>query len=161
MFTEKMACQIAEGKVVEMPAESTSWWYLTMAVMGDRRAESTPRTRAVYFDWPQQGNSFTEFLACVIKPASCRNMLLRRFCIFLLCPITKRVAFQFPFWVSLRQESSSATHWFPVSIVLPLFKCSCAWVGSNKRGHRWRAYFWCRTVRLGKESCPQVPRTFL
>lgn len=44
MLTEKPASQIAKGQVAEMPAESTFHWYLTVAVMGDRRHESMPRT---------------------------------------------------------------------------------------------------------------------
>lgn len=43
MLTEKPASQIAKGQVAEMPAESTFQWYLTVAVMGDRRHEAMPR----------------------------------------------------------------------------------------------------------------------
>lgn len=45
MFTEKMAGCPARDTVAEMPAEGTHQWYLSMAVVGDRRAESTPKPR--------------------------------------------------------------------------------------------------------------------
>lgn len=110
---KKMACQIAKGKVVEMPAESTSQWYLTMGSRGGQESRVRAKDRAMYFLWLQEGSSFTKLLAWVIKPASCRNMLLRQFWVFLLCHITKQVAFQSlpPFFLNSapsRQKSNSA-----------------------------------------------------
>lgn len=64
VLTEKLACQIAKGRVVEMPPV-----VLTVAGMGARRGEVPSRTGL--FHWPQQAVTLQSVILAASEGIHC------------------------------------------------------------------------------------------